>query len=95
MIVSVKVCFPVYGYFPVRWGLVDSDVQVVYFVVRFCFLLLNPIRHVVNQRGAPTYKLAKLFTQNIKKVAPLPNIHNVDNTRDVIKKLNDTPIPPL
>jgi hypothetical protein len=36
MIVSVEVGF-LYGYLPVLWGLVDSDVQVVYFVVSLCF----------------------------------------------------------
>ena len=50
----------------------------------------HPIRPVVNWRGAPAYKLARLFTQKIKQLAPLPNRHNVDNTRDVIKNLNDT-----
>ena len=29
--------FPVYGCLPVHRGLVDSDVQVVYFVVSLCF----------------------------------------------------------
>jgi len=29
--------FPVYGYLPVLRGLVDGDVQVVYFVVSLCF----------------------------------------------------------
>ena len=29
--------FPVYGYLPVRRGLADGDVQVVYFVVSLCF----------------------------------------------------------
>ena len=53
-----------------------------------------PIRPVVNWRGAPAYKLARLFTQKIKELAPLPNRHNVHNTRDVIKTLNDTPILP-
>ena len=33
----------------------------------------HPIRSVVNWRGAPTYKLDRLFTQKVKKVAPLPN----------------------
>jgi len=54
----------------------------------------HPIQPVVNWRGAPAYKLARLFTQKIKQLAPLPNRHNVDNTTDVIKKLNDTPILP-
>jgi len=53
-----------------------------------------PIRPVVNWRGSPAYKLARLFTQKIKHLAPLPNRHNIDNTRDVIKKLNDTHILP-
>ena len=52
----------------------------------------HPIWPVVNWRGAPAYKLARLFTQKIKQLAPLPNGRNVDNTRDVIKKLNNTPI---
>jgi len=50
----------------------------------------QPNQLVVNWQGAPAYKLARLFTQ----LTPLPNRHNVDNTRDVIKKLNDTPILP-
>jgi len=51
----------------------------------------HPIRPVVNWRGAPAYKLARLFTQKIKQLTPVLNRHNIDNTRDVIKKLNDTP----
>ena len=54
----------------------------------------HPIRPLVNWRGAPAYKLARLFTQKIKQLAPLPNIHNVDNPKDVIKKLNNTTILP-
>jgi hypothetical protein len=49
---------------------------------------------MVNWRGAPAYKLARLFTQKIKQLATLPNRHNIDNTIDVIKKLNNTPILP-
>jgi len=47
-----------------------------------------------NWRGAPSYKVARLFTQKIKQLAPLPNRHNVHKTREVIKKLNDTPTLP-
>ena len=47
-----------------------------------------------NPARSLAYKLARLFTQKIKQLAPLPNRHNSDNTRDVIKKLNDTPILP-
>jgi len=54
----------------------------------------HPIGLVVNWRGAPAYKFARLFTQKIKQLAPLPNRHNSDNTRDVIKKLNDIPALP-
>jgi len=54
----------------------------------------HPIHPMVNWRGAPAYKLARLFTQKFKQLAPLPNRHNINNTRDVIKKLNDTPILP-
>ena len=52
------------------------------------------IRSVVNWRGASAYKLARLFTQKIKQLAPLPNTHNADNTTDVIKELNDTTYSP-
>jgi hypothetical protein len=52
----------------------------------------QPIRPVVNWRGAPAYKLAKLFTQKIRQLAPLPNAYNIENTRDLIYKLNDTPL---
>ena len=54
----------------------------------------HPIRPVVNWRGAPAYKLACLFTQKIKLMAPLPNTHNVENTTDLLKKLENTPILP-
>jgi len=40
----------------------------------------HPIRPMVNWRGTPAYKLARLFTQKIKQLTPLPNRHNVDNT---------------
>ena len=54
----------------------------------------HPIRPVVNWKGAPTYKLAGLFTQKIKMMAPLPNTHNLENTRDLIKKTGKHPDPP-
>ena len=54
----------------------------------------HPIRPVINWQGALAYKLARLFTQKIKQRAPLPRRNNVGNTKDVIKKLNDTLILP-
>ena len=54
----------------------------------------HPICPVVNWKGAPSYKLARLFTQKIKIMAPLPNTHNLENIRDLIRKLEDTPILP-
>jgi len=48
----------------------------------------------VNWRSAPAYKLTQLFTQKIKQLAPLPNIYNIDKTRDLIYKLKDTHILP-
>jgi hypothetical protein len=54
----------------------------------------QPIRPVVNWRSAPAYKLAQLFTQKIRQLAPLPNIYNIDKTRDLICKMKDTPILP-
>jgi hypothetical protein len=47
---------------------------------------------VVNWRKAPAYKLARLFTPKMRLLAPLPNRYNLENTMDLIKKLNDTPI---
>ena len=54
----------------------------------------QPIRPLVNWRNAPTYNLAKLFSQKIRQIAPLPNTHNIENTRDLIDKLKHTPISP-
>jgi hypothetical protein len=48
----------------------------------------------VNWRGAPAYKLAQLFTQKIKLMARLPNTHNLENTTDLLKKLEKTPLLP-
>jgi hypothetical protein len=38
--------------------------------------------------------LAQLLTQKIKLIAQLPNTHNLENTTDLIKKLEKTPILP-
>jgi hypothetical protein len=54
----------------------------------------HPIRPVVNWLGAQAYKLARLFTQKVRQLAPLPNRYDIENTRDLIKKLNDTSILP-
>jgi len=51
----------------------------------------QPIRPVVNWQKAPAYKLARIFTQKIRLLAPLPNRYNLENSMDLIKKLNDTP----
>ena len=44
--------------------------------------------------GAPAYKLAQMFAQKIKLTAPLPNTHNLENTSDLLRKLEHTPILP-
>jgi len=54
----------------------------------------QPIRPVVNWKNAPAYKLAGLFTREIKRLAPLQNTHNLNNTTDLISKLKDTPTLP-
>ena len=54
----------------------------------------HTIRPVVNWRGAPAYKLARLFTQKIRQLAPLPNTYNLENTTDLLTKLKNTPILP-
>ena len=52
----------------------------------------QPIRSVVNWKNAPAYNLAKLFSQKIIQLAPLPNTYNIENTRNLIDKLNHTPL---
>jgi hypothetical protein len=54
----------------------------------------QPIRPVVNWRNTPAYKLAKLFTQKINQLTPLPYSFNVKNTKELILNLKDTPIQP-
>ena len=54
----------------------------------------QPIRPVLNWRNAPAYKLPKLFTQKVGHLAPLPNAFNVEDSKDLIHKLNHTPILP-
>jgi hypothetical protein len=55
---------------------------------------VQPIRPVVNWRSVPAYKLAKLFTQKAGHLTPLPNAFNIQNSRDLIHKMKDTPILP-
>jgi hypothetical protein len=52
------------------------------------------IRPVVNWRKAPAYKLAQLFTKIVGHLAPLPNAFNITNSKDLIHKLNHTPLLP-
>jgi len=54
----------------------------------------RPIRQVVNWRGAPAYKLAQLFTQKIRSIAPLPNTYTIGNTKELIKKTGEHPNTP-
>jgi len=54
----------------------------------------QPIRPVVNWRGSPAYKLARLFTQKIRHLAPLPNTYNLENTTDLVTKLKTPPYSP-
>jgi hypothetical protein len=49
---------------------------------------------LLNWHNAPAYQLSKLFTQKINNRAPLPNTFNVKNTKDLLQKLQDTPIAP-
>ena len=51
----------------------------------------HPIRHVVNWRNAPAYKLARLLTHQIRQLTPLPHTYNIKNTTELINKLKDTP----
>jgi hypothetical protein len=47
----------------------------------------------VNWHNALAYKLARLFTQRIGQLAPLPYTYNLENSKDLMQKLKDTPIP--
>jgi len=60
----------------------------------YCRICIVSIQPVVNWRGAPAYKLARLFTQKIKLMAPLPNTHNLEYTTDLLKTLENIPILP-
>jgi hypothetical protein len=54
----------------------------------------QPIRPVVNWRNAPAYKLAKLLSQTIRELTPLPYSFNIVNTTHLIQQLKQTPITP-
>jgi hypothetical protein len=54
----------------------------------------QPVRTVVNWREAPAFKLARLFSQKIKLIVPLPKTHKLKNTTDLLKKLEKTPLLP-
>jgi len=51
-------------------------------------------RPLVNWRGAPAYKLVRLFTQKIRQLAPLPNTYNLENTTEFLTKLKNNPVLP-
>ena len=51
-----------------------------------------PIRPVVNWCNAPAHKLAKLFTQKIQHLTPLPYTINIRNSTQLIHELKQTPI---
>jgi hypothetical protein len=54
----------------------------------------QPIRPIVNWRNAPAYNLANLLTCEIKRLAPPPYTHNVNNTTDLINELRNTQTSP-
>jgi len=54
----------------------------------------QPLPHVVNWRNAPAYRLSKLFTDKIHRLAPLPNAFNIKNTHDLLRNIKDTPLLP-
>jgi hypothetical protein len=57
--------------------------------------LHKPDQHfcpVVNWCSAPAYKLAKVFTQKVGQLTPLPNAFEIENSWDLIDKMKDTPI---
>jgi len=54
----------------------------------------QPIRPIVNWRNAPVYRLSKLCTEKVHRLAPLPNAFNIKNTQDLLRNIQDTPLLP-
>jgi hypothetical protein len=55
----------------------------------------HPIRPVVNWRNAPAYKLAKLFTQIINRLNPLPYTYNIKKLHAPNRVTKKHPHPPV
>ena len=53
-----------------------------------------PIRPIVNWCNAPAYKLAKMFTQKVQQLTPLPFMFNIKNSTQLIHELKQTPLTP-
>jgi hypothetical protein len=54
----------------------------------------TPDRPIVNFRGAPSCKLAKMLAKKLKTYIPLPYIYNVQNSVQLVKDLSDIPFAP-
>ena len=49
------------------------------------------IRHIINWKNAPAYKLAKILAEKLQTNILLPYIFNVRNTAHLINDLNEIP----
>jgi hypothetical protein len=54
----------------------------------------TPIRPIVIFRNAPTYNLAKMFTNKLMNYIPLPLVYNVQNSLQLMKDLANIPCVP-
>jgi len=54
----------------------------------------TPICPIVNLKNAPSYKLAKMFTNILKSYIPLPNVYDVQNSVQLMRDLSDIPFVP-
>jgi len=54
----------------------------------------TPIRPVVNFKDAPSYKLAKILTDVLKSRLPLPDVHNVQNSTQLMNDISQIPFVP-
>jgi hypothetical protein len=54
----------------------------------------QPIRPVVNWHNSPALKLAKIFTNKLNQLSPLPNAFNIKNTNNLLTNLANTPLKP-
>jgi hypothetical protein len=54
----------------------------------------SPIRHIVDWKNAPAYKLARTLVKTLQTHIPLPYAFNIKNTTQLTNGLKDIPFGP-